>query len=209
MPAGILLAFVMMTAYRIKITFEGQVALVVRDRVIVVASSGGPAAAGEPAPRAADLHPVPEPGCGPVAGGLEPVGAGAGLDRGDLDRGQPGSLVAAGRPGPGPGAPVSDRPPGRVGQGDAPARAGASGERSGQVAASGGVGGPGGAGAGDLAGPVAQVQPGGQRHGELHPGQRARAGAGAGGACGAIAGAGPVAGIGGAACGAVAGAAMA
>src|SRR5262249_54983881 len=68
LPALLLLGAVVPATKRIKVAFARFAAFVVRDRVVVIAPYGPPAASGEPTPRGADLHDVPQAGGGPVPG---------------------------------------------------------------------------------------------------------------------------------------------
>ena len=89
-PAAGLLGLVVAAAQRVEIALAGPAALVVGDGVVVVAAGRGAAAAGESAPGASDLDDVPQRVRGLIPGGLAPVGADPGFDRGDRHRREPG-----------------------------------------------------------------------------------------------------------------------
>src|SRR5260221_2213208 len=129
----------MSSAQRVKVTFTRLPALMVRNRMIVIASFGPVPAPREPAPRGPDLHYMPQRGRRPVRGGLPPVRAGPRLNCGDRHRRQPGP-VGARRARAGPGAAVGHGPAVAVDEGDAPAGASpGGGEGCGEVAAGAGV----------------------------------------------------------------------
>jgi len=116
LPSGGLLDAVIAPAHRATITFAGQAAPVVRNRVLVIAAGGGSAAAGGGADRVSDGEQVPEFGAGLVAGGLPGVLAWVSLEPLERQAGQPSGSLA--RPGAGGGsrgqAWATARPSGRV-----------------------------------------------------------------------------------------------
>src|SRR5260221_1397267 len=84
----------MSSAQRVKVTFTRLPALMVRNRMIVIASFGPVPAPREPAPRGPDLHYMPQRGRRPVRGGLPPVRAGPRLTCGDRHQRHAGPLGA-------------------------------------------------------------------------------------------------------------------
>src|SRR5262245_29980785 len=162
-PSGCLFRLVVPSAERRQIALASHAALVIRSRVVEVATSGGSAAAGEAAGPVPDLDDRAQLARWVVAGNLPRVAANATLKPCESQLCEPNGM-AAGRPRAISRASVTDRPSVRAGERHAPPSAGACRELAGQVATDIQVER---AVPGDLAGYLTLAKPGRQRHGQV------------------------------------------